>query len=498
MESVVCQVVESSGNEKYHLQFSNLDVDEIINTSEEKKRCNYSDFISNNWLRYEFDGSHILSKLDKVGAALWIDPSGNIFYRNSLDVNANCMDAVKLKIVLCNKLCRSYVELFSSKGHAIQAKDLRMAEEKFTPFQNSEFYQIGPNTYRTGWSPTTFMQPQKVETHPETILKLIKHLVQNDDEKFKWVLNWLACFFQTLKKSQTALVFKGDQGSGKGILFNEIITPLFGEKFCGVVDDGRLDTKFKTWIYGKLFYNLNEISYSKNNRKAVKNFLKQLITDPKIQAEAKNKDSGEVKLFGNIIITANEPRVLEIEPHDRRYTVIQTGKSLKQSGWNIVEALSKVKVELASFAEYLRTYPSDFELYNVALDTPEKQAMVESTNDRFAFFISKLKGSNAIDYFHETKVDNLLQENVTEEYRESAEQLFLDNLHKCYEVGFSPENLLELFSVLNPEEQITTRMLMKKLRAYEPLLFQNCAKKIKDALPKRENYKSHGKYYFII
>jgi hypothetical protein len=58
--------------------------------------------------------------------------------------------------------------------------------------------------------------------------KLILHLVNYDRQRLYWVINWLAYFFQRLKKSQVALVLLGEQGAGKGIFFKALIAASTG------------------------------------------------------------------------------------------------------------------------------------------------------------------------------------------------------------------------------------------------------------------------------
>ena len=58
------------------------------------------------------------------------------------------------------------------------------------------------------------------------IFDFIYHLVNHNRKAAYWVINWLAYFFQGLKKAEVAHVLVGIEGAGKGILFNEIIKPL--------------------------------------------------------------------------------------------------------------------------------------------------------------------------------------------------------------------------------------------------------------------------------
>lgn len=123
------------------------------------------------------------------------------------------------------------------------------------------------------------------------------------------------------------------------------------------------------------------------SRRNIKNFLKQLVTDNYVNVQSKFKDFKKVKLYGNILITSNEAFPIEVEVSDRRFTVFQTGKSLKSLGIDTTDMVLGLRNELPVFAEYLRKYQVDWKLYNTALNTPEKQAIVDSTTSSMRRYI---------------------------------------------------------------------------------------------------------------
>jgi len=145
----------------------------------------------------------------------------------------------------------------------------------------------------------------------------------------------LAYFFQGLKKSQVALVLRGNQGAGKGILFNEVIQPLFGKDYCTTVNDKSLRSSYLGGIVENvIFFNLDEISHQKAESADIKNFLKALVTNDTITAEKKfvTLEKG-TKVYGQVLITSNEPYVLDVEQSDRRYTIFTTADNLTYSNF---------------------------------------------------------------------------------------------------------------------------------------------------------------------
>ncbi len=65
--------------------------------------------------------------------------------------------------------------------------------------------------------------------------------------------------FSRFKKSQVALVLLGEQGAGKGIFFNEVIKPLFGEDFVKTINDKSLNTNYKgSLVENTLFFKISD------------------------------------------------------------------------------------------------------------------------------------------------------------------------------------------------------------------------------------------------
>lgn len=320
------------------------------------------------------------------------------------------------------------------------------------------------------------------------IFFLILNLVNNDQYRTYWIINWLAYFFQGLKKSQVALVLIGIQGSGKGIFFNEIIKPLFGETFTKTINDKSLNTKYKgALVEYTLFTNLDEISTNRSLNDSDKNFIKALVTNESITAEKKFENLGkETPLYSQILITSNEAYALEIEENDRRFTVFGTGDSLQNTnfqGLGSYEALSiEIKAELELFVCYLKAYSVDVKLANTALNTPEKDEMIhqyqmkqqvkiskqqknlgpklsklERNIDEFIFYIK----TKTISFFEPIKFEN-----------PDLYQIIISDL--SYNI-FRVENLLIVYKVLYGSCSIKTNSeFLRELQKNDPRLFAMC------------------------
>ena len=430
----------------------------------------FSNFRANNWLKPEADKNKTLREIDAKGGAVWINPAGELFFRRRENEEAARVVNLRAVTVLANFLDRPTVLLFKGSGSGddyrppdIAANDLLMVEERFTPFAASEFYEMGGSVYRTAFRPSPYLRLRPGDyREPETILRLLLHLCGGKEEYRRWTLNWLAGFFQTLRRSRVSLVLRGPQGSGKGLLMERIISPLFGPEYCVTVDDGRLESNFKgSWISSAVFFNLNEVSHDdRRDRSRKKNFIKMLVTDDRIQTEEKHEKAQVSELFGNVLITSNEALPIAVEPSDRRFTVFQTLEGLKRAGWDTYATVRTIEKELEDFARMLKAFPVDWELYDTALDTPEKEAIVGATNDRYALFVDALRKRN-YKYF-ENQIENLI---TLTEIREALER-----------GRISTKQLKEFFNELHDEDQ-STKKLLKIFRSYDPILFSPDSRK---------------------
>jgi len=444
---------------------------EVVNAEDSIPRI--GKFQSNNWLKTSTNP--ILNKVFDKGGALWLSRDGDLSYRFSPKEAFVKNTTAKTATVLSNFLNQK-VSLFTGDEPHIRPTDLKMVNEDiFNPFISEEFIDKGSYYQRNTFMPTSYMGLSgKPSKEPKAILSLIRNLSNENEEYFKWILNWLALFFQTLKRSQVSLVLRGEQGAGKGILFDDVLKPLFGYDQCINVNDKALEQTFLGGIVeGRLFFNIDEVSHNIASSKKVKNFLKALVTNNGIVTEKKFVTTEkETPLYGQVFISSNEPFVIEVEHNDRRYTVMQTGESIKHTflGYGSYEKLSHaIKEELEDFARYLLQYQGDKMLFNTALDTPEKRALIIGTQDKFSVFVNAIKNKDGI-FFEESLSDF--------SYRELLEDFSKDRV--CKEE-------LQTYFIKSFEEEISSKKLFNRLRVIDPLFFDI-----------KNTKKSNGKNYFLL
>lgn len=373
------------------------------NFEKQSFNSNHKDYIRfnfNNWLK---DENHpVLKKLKEKGGAIYMNLKGEISYRlSSNDPYITTKDYKGLSNIFSNYLGMEVdFSPFNKKIKNIEEIDenslvkpedlILVSAETFNPKSNNEFLKSENATYFLNkFKPSYYMQfdcnkiaMANFNIERTIIFDFILHLVNYNKRRAYWVINWLAYFFQELKKAQVALVLIGVQGTGKNILFNQIIKPLWGKAFTKTINDKSLNTKYKgALVENVLFLNLDELSVNTSLTESQKNFIKALVTNLSATLEKKFKNlEQETLLNAQILITSNEVDALEIESNDRRFTVFSTGETLLNTNFldlDCYETFSEaLESELEKFACYLKNYSVNVEMANTALSTPEKDEMI--------------------------------------------------------------------------------------------------------------------------
>lgn len=156
------------------------------------------------------------------------------------------------------------------------------------------------------------------------IMKTIISAHGGSHEAVTYFLNWLAHIFQTRQRSNTAWVWHGVQGTGKGMIINNVIIPLFGENVVKQVLYSLIDTKFNAFMDGALFLFVDEASLSHTtDREDLMSKLKNWITEPTIQINEKGLTEHKVKNFVNMIFASNSIKPVVVENSDRRFNVAE-------------------------------------------------------------------------------------------------------------------------------------------------------------------------------
>jgi hypothetical protein len=107
-------------------------------------------------------------------------------------------------------------------------------------------------------------------------------------------------------------------GTGKGFLFQSILTPLLCEQTRLLKKYSELMGRFANVMQGTLLIQLDDC---KSNRADVQTQLKSLMSEERVMVEEKGLAAGMVKTYTRIFLASNEEVPLDIDDTDRRWWI---------------------------------------------------------------------------------------------------------------------------------------------------------------------------------
>lgn len=250
------------------------------------------------------------------------------------------------------------------------------------------------------WQPTEVIQMATDHKEiPPVTQKLINHVLGNDEECIEHFMNWIAYVYQHRTKTGTAWVLHGTQGTGKGLLFNNVLAPIFGKSYCVTKLLHDLDDKFNAYLETALLFNVDEARINDQGVRSNKlvNQIKAMITEPSATIRGMRENPREVRNFTNFIFTSNEYDAIRISEEDRRFNVAPRQEAKIDISPEEVESL---KVECYAFAGYLKAYSVDKQQAHTVIHNAAKAAMRKASQTTVEQFADSLDKGN-LDYFVE-------------------------------------------------------------------------------------------------
>ncbi len=276
-----------------------------------------------------------------------------------------------------------------------------------------------PSQYMQAFA-TTPPKPQPV--CPKLIHRVIHHALGSDTDTTNHFINWVAFILQNRVRSRTAWVMHGTTGTGKGILMNNILRPLFGAEQTAVRNMASLDEKWTGFMDKSFIVFIDEMeSKAMNNERGMMARLFSLITEATVTMRMMNVDPYEVTNYTNWIFASNKSDPIIINKEDRRFHVgIYQPVKIPITQKEIDHQIPR---ELQAFHDYLMQYKVDSDKVTTPLTNADRNNMVslsgtsvESVADalldgNFEFFVDMLPTT-------ESYKTNMVEMNKVENYRE--------------------------------------------------------------------------------
>ena len=228
------------------------------------------------------------------------------------------------------------------------------------------------------YNPSDFfkdLSPPFVASPPPVINKIIDHVLGNDAATLDHFYNWLATIVQSKTRAGTAWVLHGVQGTGKGLLMHNILTPLFGYENVAAKRMEELESQFTEFMENKFIVFIDEIESGKSLYHAkVTAKLKNLIVEPMISIRNMYRPAYLAPNFASMIFASNKPSSVEVAPDDRRFNVgVYQENKLQITGPEI----DQIDQELGEFYAYLMHYPADPDRARTPLISQSRSTLID-------------------------------------------------------------------------------------------------------------------------
>lgn len=249
-------------------------------------------------------------------------------------------------------------------------------------FDNNKIY----NTFEGYYIQNKTLFEDVELTNYDIIKNHINNIIcDNNPNTIEFITQWLAhLVFNTTKRCGITPVIKGEQGAGKGTLYN-IIDKLLGSKYCLMTSTPENDvfSRFNDMLHEKVLVNINEAEY-KNFTSAMENF-KSLITDNTFNMESKGVRKITLNNYLWFLITTNNEKLFNVSSKDRRFYFVESSNSKignKEYFDNIYEAIENDDI-MYSFYKYLQS------VYNPKYNFAKKRLECKTTFQEILEDVSK-------------------------------------------------------------------------------------------------------------
>lgn len=291
--------------------------------------------------------------------------------------------------------------------------------------------------------------PQSIPADiPPTIKKIIWSVVGSDQDTFDHFINWLRVVVCDRSQTQTAWLFNGVQGTGKGLLAHKILRPLVGLTNSLFMDAKVLQEKFNEDYETSLLTVIDELTISDlEGANGIMSRLKSQITEPVLIIRKMRTSPYEVPNYNNFICFSNSKEQIVVEATDRRYNVgLYQTTPLPMTPTEVNDDLP---AELEDFAVWLLSVPADKNKSRTVLMNQAREDLREIS-------------MNSID----TVAELLLKGKLEELYNMRVPNSLLTGTPQSMEISYKYTAMLDEI-IYNDITHLSREQIM--------LFFQHCA-----------------------
>lgn len=332
------------------------------------------------------------------------DRKTGLYWKGSYDAANDILDITVAKsLVILQHFAKQYGVVI---GDFVPEWDMT-----FDPHDNVrvDFQNRTVNTFQL----TEYMKAtaKEVKQCPPTILKVIHHALGGDPDITEHFMNWVAFILQKRTRTLTSWVLHGTEGTGKGILMNNILRPLFGMTQTTVQRMEQFKQPYNDYLKQCFLVFIDEVQTSQLlDEQGVAANIRNYISEPTITIRHMYSSNVEYPNFTNWIFYSNKPDPVLVPRGDRRTNVAKyqpvkfypTEKDLTR--WPADKL--KIAKELQAFHDYLLGFKVDEGTAGTVIQTEDRETLMaisETAVDSVAnalltgsmeFFVDQLPTSN--------------------------------------------------------------------------------------------------------
>ena len=293
------------------------------------------------------------------------------------------------------------------------------------------------------------------------IAELILHVLGRDMTLFGPFLNWLAAAFQTRDKLTTAWVLQGTQGTGKGVLFEDVITPLVGtgvdesQPYATKVRIENVEDQFNQWMECALFIAFDEFRLSDSPKsQRLFNKIKSMISETSQPVRGMRENLRNVRSYSNYLIFSNDQDVIYVPEGDRRFNIAPRQEVKLSTVWadqaDIIEHV--IPRELSAFALHMQHFDIDLASARTAIENAAKREMRRVSRTTIEDFVDAVQTGN-LEFFlpimempyqapgagYVLPAQTLLKEAIRD-YNKRGQRLSIEQLRVLYVAFIGPSD----------------------------------------------------------
>jgi hypothetical protein len=221
---------------------------------------------------------------------------------------------------------------------------------------------------------------------------LLNVVCSGDQRLFDYLIRWMAYTVQHPSRPiGVAIALRGAQGAGKGIVARTF-GKIFGKHFAHIANGEQLTGRFNASQATSCLVFLDEALWAGD--KKGESVLKALITEPRLQLEAKFRDPIMVENHTHIIVASNNDWFVPAGMGDRRWFILDVADTYAGTGhrkyWDALYAEIENEGAEAMFHDLLQMDLSTFNVRAVPHTAAKAQQQAHSLRGTEAWLYNAL------------------------------------------------------------------------------------------------------------